>query len=182
MSQGAILTSQALSRAAFLLLSSSALARYLRMARQVGEEEGLVERIQGDPALVRRAIDRIDALWGELIKRPQRDLQEIEIAVLLVALVDAGVPGIGVLLRDMAASKAASAVWLRGLAAHLLVAIRSSAQEAESAAALDERNELARVWSYARLTSMVGAWLGREHGDAVGVDPDTIARMRLKSA
>ena len=75
-----------LEQAAFELLTCSSISRYVRQAKNEAARSRVFRTLQVQPQLAKRIITRIRELRRALVKRKQRDVPEIEMAVLLAGL------------------------------------------------------------------------------------------------
>jgi hypothetical protein len=108
-----------LADAAFQLLASSTIKRYLRVAREIAEHGGLVTAIRAAPDTADRALDRARALWNTVSGADARIPEEFELALLLVGLIDGQYEPAEALLLQIASSPAAPATWSIALAKRL---------------------------------------------------------------
>jgi hypothetical protein len=105
-----------LSDAAFQLLASSTIGRYIREARRLTEESGLPDQLQRDAALRARAWARLADLLEEVEREAMRVPAEFEAAILLCALAPIDPEGSRPPLRRGLTS---SSPWIRALAAQV---------------------------------------------------------------
>ena len=114
------LTEATLQEAAGQLLASSTAGRYLREARRIAIESGLVDAVRSSREEYVRTRDRVDALLEQLARQNERSLAEFEVAILVCALARArtgtDVEGVAEFLHRSARS---SSAWIRGLARRL---------------------------------------------------------------
>ena len=108
-----IVTEATLREAALQLLASSTSKRYIREARRVATECGLVARIRDDAEQYAEAKTRATELLAQLDGQRERSRVEFETALLLCALSGTGSKDSSEILRQ--ASRASSA-WIRALA------------------------------------------------------------------
>jgi hypothetical protein len=102
---------------AFLLLSSSSLDRYARMANLLAQP--ILGRLREEPDSANRAVERSRRLLQELLLAGTRDLPEVELAALLAALSQTGIREVGKLLDEVGLLDAAPVLWISALARRL---------------------------------------------------------------
>jgi hypothetical protein len=105
--------------AAFQLLASSTIKRYLRVAREIAERAGLIAAIRETAETASHALDRARALWNAVNGANTRIPEEFELALLLVALIDGQYEPAEALLLQIASSPDALAPWSIALAKRL---------------------------------------------------------------
>lgn len=113
---GSMISLALLREAAFELLASSAIGRYMREARRLTAESGLPAELQGNATLRARAEVRVAHLLEEIDRESLRIPAEFEAAILLCALVPTDPNGTRKLVRRASES---SSAWIRALAAHV---------------------------------------------------------------
>ena len=127
-----ILTEKELSQAAFDLLTSSSIKRYSHFAQQHGDDLAArihdAESIAKEVESIQDVILRAQALQREVATAQERDVQEVELAVLLATLVRVYPNGLPVedLLHSCTDMKAEGARWVAALASRLFVVIGSN--------------------------------------------------------
>ena len=107
-----------LADAAFDLLASSTLERYVRVARAAGERFAASVPRESWPQVLEHA----RATWLHVREEVSvvRDAGEVELAVLLPSLATAPISGVDLLLETIDSCPARHVVWLAGLARELL--------------------------------------------------------------
>ena len=115
-----------LREAALELLASSTARRYMREARRLAGESGLVDALRSDPQKRTAARDRVAELLAVLAAEGQRSAAELELAIVLCALARSDALGSMDLLRRATNS---SSAWIRGLGQRLLAWSPASAEE-----------------------------------------------------
>lgn len=108
-----------LADAAFQLLASSTIKRYLRVAREAADRSGLSTVVRATPGIASQALHRARVLWGVVSGSDRRIPQEFELALLLVGLSDGQYEPAETLLLQIASSPDASAIWTIALAKRL---------------------------------------------------------------
>lgn len=116
MSSEALLDEAQLGRAAFDLLSSSTLGRYLRKAREHADQAGLSALARTDAAALARFITRAEHLWENVSVQATRELDEIELAVALAAVETSSHEAVVALFERIAAHADAPSRWIPALA------------------------------------------------------------------
>ena len=117
-----LLSMTELADAAFDLLSSSTIGRYLRLARSAARRSEIRHHIEDGAKSVEDVSSRARSLWRELLDSPQRDVSEVELAVLLCVLAESAAEDLEDLLLACALSATPQASWISALAKRLLVA------------------------------------------------------------
>lgn len=105
--------------AAFQLLASSTIKRYLRVAREIAERAGLIAAIRATEETASQALDRARTLWNAVSGSDRRIPEEFELALLLIALIDGQYEPAEALLLQIASSPDALATWSIALAKRL---------------------------------------------------------------
>ena len=106
-------------RAAFALLTSSTVPRYVRMAQSFGEE--VAERAAAIGATVEDRITSSADLWRSLVVEAQRSETEVDLSLLLASLSTAADPRVDDLLQRLGLTPVApSSAWVSALARSLL--------------------------------------------------------------
>lgn len=108
-----------LADAAFQLLASSTIKRYLRVAREAADRSGLSRLVRATPGIASQALDRARMLWSVVSGSDRRIPEEFELALLLVGLSDGQYEPAETLLLQIASSPDASATWTVALAKRL---------------------------------------------------------------
>jgi hypothetical protein len=114
----------AVADAAFQLLASSTIKRYLRVAREIAERAGLIATIRGTAETASQTLDRARTLWNAVSCADTRIPEEFELALLLVALTDAQYEPAEALLLQIASSPEMLATWTVALASALASSAR----------------------------------------------------------
>jgi hypothetical protein len=112
-----MLPKDTLHAAALQLFASSTMRRYMREATRLATESGLADELRHDTERLRAAQSTASQLLSSVASANERDLTEVELAVLLCALARAAPFESASLLADARDSKAA---WIRGLGTRLL--------------------------------------------------------------
>jgi hypothetical protein len=108
-----------LADAAFELLASSTIKRYLRVAREIAQRAGMIAAVCETPEMARESLDRARTCWSAVSRASARIPEEFELAVLLVGLIDAQYEPAETLLMQIASSPDALATWTIALARRL---------------------------------------------------------------
>jgi hypothetical protein len=108
-----------LADAAFQLLASSTIKRYLRVAREIAQRAGLIAASRETPEIAQHATDRARSCWSAVSGASARIPEEFELAVLLVGLIDAQYEPAEALLLQIESSPDALATWTVALAKRL---------------------------------------------------------------
>jgi hypothetical protein len=96
---GCLVERDFMSKVAFDLLSSSTVDRYARVAIEAGSQYLLENRSTvGGSGTAILTLQRATSLWDRIVVAKQRDVGEVELAILLSALSVSGTPGIDGLL------------------------------------------------------------------------------------
>lgn len=113
-----MLSESQLQRAAYRLLTSNTIGRYVRMAKD--SARSLEMRLEADASSVDSLLKTADRLWREVRGSDERTMAEVKLAVVLAALRD--VPGRKVddLYSRIGTSTVETATWLAALARELL--------------------------------------------------------------
>jgi hypothetical protein len=114
-----VIAESILADAAFQLLASSTIKRYLRVAREIAQRAGLVAAICDTPEIARESLHRARTCWSAVSRASARIPEEFELAVLLVGLIDAPYEPVEPLLLQIASSQDALATWTVALAKRL---------------------------------------------------------------
>jgi hypothetical protein len=114
-----VLSEDILREGAFLLLSSSSMNRYLRMAQGLARASSLQARLDIEELSVRDLVARAKWLWRELLSRNQRDVPEIELAIILAALTDNTAIEVSDLLVLVSLNDRPPVTWISALARRL---------------------------------------------------------------
>lgn len=108
-----------LANAAFQLLASSTIRRYLRVAREIADRSGLSTAVRATAGIASQALDRARMLWNVVSGSDRRPPEEFELALLLLGLSDGQYEPAETLLLQIASSPDASATWTIALAKRL---------------------------------------------------------------
>ena len=114
-----VLTQTETEDGALLLLSSSTIVRYSQVAKQLASRSQLKQRMVADPSMIREIVSYGRAQWCSLANSKQREVPEIEIAILLCLLVETGSPEVDALLSDVGLNNRPAVAWLAALARDL---------------------------------------------------------------
>ena len=109
-----------LTTAAFHLLTSSTIERYHRMAERVGMHSCISDRIRETPQVLPYLEIRAYDLWTALLKKEVRDVEEVELAMLMVLLARTGVNSFRFFLSKISSVDRHSVAWISALARRLL--------------------------------------------------------------
>ena len=112
-----LLSQHELAKAAFGLLTSSSIERYVRIAQD--SAAGLVEKLQPVPLRWQCVLDRANRLWQEAVRGTRRESSEVELAVLLSALAQTAIPNVDRLLATVSLIDRPPVAWLSALARNL---------------------------------------------------------------
>ena len=116
--QGSLFTEEELADASFLLLSSSCIARYTRIAQEKAAKIQLNEKL--GIFTVDGLISRAETLWKQIQQTTQRDVPEIELALILAGLAPIPNPRVNELLTQIKLDSGLSMRWISALANNLL--------------------------------------------------------------
>ena len=105
--------------AAFQMLASSTIKRYLRVAREIADRAGLITAVRTVPEAANQALDRARALWHTVSSADTRPPEEFELGLLLVGLSDGGFEPAESLLLQIASSPDTPPSWSIALAKRL---------------------------------------------------------------
>jgi len=114
-----ILTDAQLAAAAAALISSSSIGRYARLAARAAADAALSIRIRDEPRFGQRLLRWAEDAWPRVVGVKERDLAEIELAVVLSALGPTGLRGVDRLLERLAQVDQPSTAWVSALARQL---------------------------------------------------------------
>lgn len=120
MSECALLSREELAEAAFELLTSSSLARYIRLAKTAGNRSSLHDRLRQQPEIIPELLKRVQFLWTSLLSSERREAFEFELAVLLPMLTHTSDPAVDRVLLKLAIADQPIAAWPAALARRLL--------------------------------------------------------------
>lgn len=109
-----------LAEAAFDLLTSSTLERYIRMATRAVLHAQQQPNWQYNAQHIPNLVTHARSLWRQLLQRGQRDVPEVELALLLTLLAQSASPDIDDLLVICALTDHPAVTWLAALARRLL--------------------------------------------------------------
>jgi hypothetical protein len=114
-----LIAESVLADATFQLLASSTIKRYLRVARETADRGDLITAILTTPGAAGQALDRARTLWTAVSCADTRIPEEVELALLLVGLIDGRYEPAEGLLLQIASSPDARATWTIALARRL---------------------------------------------------------------
>ena len=120
MTPDTLLKQEELADAAFDLLTSSSFERYARMAKRAAARSQLHGDLKTAPEMIPRVVRRAKELWRTLRRSGQRDVPEIELAVLLAMLAQTSTPEVDELLVDLSLVDSPTVAWAGALARKLL--------------------------------------------------------------
>jgi hypothetical protein len=123
-----LFSQEELADAVFTLLTSSSIERYARMAEQAALQAQLREQLHMKPQLIPDLIRRANELRRTMLRSAQRDVSEVELAVLLMMLAPTAAPAVDQLLLDLSIVNWPAVAWISGLARRLLQERRSHAE------------------------------------------------------
>lgn len=161
-----------LSKAAFALLSSSTVHRYARMAKSLAATSRLRSALYASQVTTKELFMHAEGLWRQLVGQKQRDLPEVELALILATLGETAVGEVDNLLIRISMTDKAPVSWISALARRLYHE-RASNQELQVAKAtgdlvdiLFHRDKIDTMW--ARLgTQKVGAFISHKDTNSV---------------
>jgi hypothetical protein len=128
-----IATREELAEAAFVLLTSSTSSRYIRLAKRVALRSQLHARLKREPEMAAILVGHARTLWAQVLKAEQRDVFEIELALLLPVLAGTAEVGVEDLLLTLAVENRPVAAWISALARALLKERASNASRGDMA-------------------------------------------------
>lgn len=152
---GCMIEHDLLSETAFDLLASSTVDRFARVAIEAGDRwSAEADASQG----VSGVLLRVQHLWKQICIATKRDVEEVELAILLSALSSAGTPGVDAFvatISDYEAHPGDARNWIIGLARVL----RQDRREAIASAATAKIQEILRALpdDEARKLTLMGA-------------------------
>lgn len=121
-----MLSDEILSEAAFELLASSTIRRYIREAKRLAMKSGLIDTLVSDSEARTKAVHRLRTLLDEIQIEDARTAAEFEAALLLAALARTNDAADTIeLARD------AIAPWIRALARRLLVVAAPTTEQVD---------------------------------------------------
>ena len=120
MNTTALFAEQELAEAAFDLLTSTSVDRYVRMAKQAAQRSKLSDRLRVEPTIIPEMLQHAKGLWRTLRGSTQRDVPEVELAILLALLAETGLRDIDSLLVDLSLVDSPTVAWIGALARRLL--------------------------------------------------------------
>jgi hypothetical protein len=130
MTAATLFTTEELANAAFDLLTSSTLERYARKAQEAAWGSRLVSKIRENPFLIPQLLDTARRLWRSLLCSVQRDVPEVELALLLSLLARTADPRVDPLLIDLSLIDRGPVTWISALARRLLGERTSNTEQA----------------------------------------------------
>jgi len=116
-----LVTDEILGEAAFGLFSSSSIERYILSAQRAAAQTHLQRRLREDEDLGPQLLERADAAWSAVCVASERDLHEVELAILLVVIAHTALRRSEELLRRIALAEHPAGAWVSALARRLLV-------------------------------------------------------------
>lgn len=119
MESGTVHPEDFLSEAAFLLLSSSSVHRYVRMAQSLAASSPLRADLKSNRVTVQQVLRYAQKLWGGALGQKQRGLEEIELAVILAILQESSIEAVDELLIRMSVIDRPPVSWISALARRL---------------------------------------------------------------
>lgn len=111
-----LIESSVIADAAFQMLASSTIKRYLRVAREIAGRAGLIEAMRTVPETANQALNRARTLWQTVSSADSRPPEEFELGLLLVGLSDGGYEPAESLLLQIASSPDTTPSWSIALA------------------------------------------------------------------
>ncbi len=108
-----------LSNAAFYLLSSSTINRFIRTAKKLASDSALSKLIKQQPALIPLIVNEVKQTWRSFILISSRNEIEIYLALSLPVLSETASPDVQELLKQIGLSTQPSASWIAALARDL---------------------------------------------------------------
>lgn len=111
---------QELADTAFRLLACSSLYSYVAVAKRASEQANVYARLRSDPGMAGVLVNRARELWKQLLSTTgQRDIAEVELAMLLPMLAHAATRDVDALLRALLLVEKPHAAWISALAKRL---------------------------------------------------------------
>jgi hypothetical protein len=107
------------SEGAFMLLTSSSLARYVRMAGLLAQDSGLRTRIKSGELTISAVLQRAKSLWRKVLGSKQREIAEVELAAILAAIGESPCEQVSDFLVQVSMIDQPSVAWLSALARRL---------------------------------------------------------------
>lgn len=132
MNLGPLFSKEELEDAAFYLLTCSSAERYARMAKDLAVRSKLSSDLKTNPDLTKGALRRARDLWKEILSNKQRDIPELELAVLLPLLAQTASSEVDDLLLALGLVDRPNAAWIGVLARRLRIERASNLDLAQS--------------------------------------------------
>jgi|SRR5882724_6524677 len=104
---------------AFLLFSSSSATRYVRMAKQLAEDSALKDHLACGAISIEELINRARKLHTVIASKDQRDIEEIELAIIMAILSETASDQAFDLLADFSLYDRNSLAWISAAARNL---------------------------------------------------------------
>lgn len=165
-----------LNKAAFALLSSSSVHRYVRIAKSLATSSPLRSNLDSNKVTVQHLIEYAQELWSEALSQKQRGISEVELAVIVSTLSETSLEEVDELLIRMAILDSPPISWIAALARQLCQE-RVSNQDQKVAALAVESQEV-----YFRSDQQTDMWLFPADNTSILVSPtDAHADDRLVS-
>lgn len=109
-----------LGQAAFMLLSSSTLNRYIRVAKSLAQSSTIRRNLELNLITVQDLINHADYLWRLVLKSRQRDIPEVELATILPIIANFATDEASEFLMRLSILDQPPATWISALARQLL--------------------------------------------------------------
>lgn len=140
-----------LGHAAFMLLSSSSIDRYIRTAKSLSFASQLKQYLDlsifTDDDLLKEA----DSLWRQILQKDKRDIPEIKLAILLPLAAEFASDKASNILLDIALQDRSPASWVSALARHLFNNRRTNIEfreEVKTLSIISFSSEMAQTANY----------------------------------
>ncbi len=108
-----------LGESAIMLLASSSLNRYVRIAKTLATASPLRLKLEGGRLTIQDLLIHADSLWRRILNSRERDLPEVELAVILPIVADLATDEAADLLIRVSMQDQVPAAWISALARHL---------------------------------------------------------------
>jgi len=119
MKDTSFLSTEELENAAFYLLTSSSVERYVRIAKNIATQSGVSAQLQANSDLAMPLLVRARQLWRRILLNACRDVPEFELAVLLPVLAKTALPEVSDFLLSLASIDRHNCAWISALARRL---------------------------------------------------------------
>ncbi|HEU0009072.1 MAG TPA: hypothetical protein VFT34_04565 [Verrucomicrobiae bacterium] len=123
---------------AFLLLASSSVSHYMRMAAQLAHETALRNRFESGLVSLKEMLNRAKELRARLAAKKQRDLEEVELAIIVAICSETPSEAASELLVELSLNDQPPLTWISALARRLFQERAANILATETEAASDK--------------------------------------------